>query len=280
MRILVTGGSGLVGRVVVRHLSDNNDVTVLDIVEPKESGMPFVRGDVLDFESMRKLVNNYDAVAHLAAIPYPPKDAYEKTFRLNVMGTFNVLDACAVNGIRRIVFTSSDSTIGLQYGRRTARAAYLPVDEDHPALPEDAYGLSKLVCEEMCRSYARGHGMNITVLRPVWVWGKNEHVAGYRKSTEHPEEWPQGLWSYIHDVDVARAVEAGFQTTWESGCEVFFIAAANNGTKFPTRELISRFIPEVTDLRAPLENHDSLINTAKAKRMLGWQPEHTWEEIV
>ncbi len=280
MRILVTGGSGLVGRPVVNCLSGGNDVTVLDIVEPKDQGVAFVRADVLDFESMRKLIKDYDAVVHLAAISYPPKDAYEKTFRLNVMGTFNVLDACAVNGIRRVVFTSSDSTIGLQYGKRTARASYLPVDEHHPTLPEDAYGLSKLVCEEMCRSYARGHDMSITVLRPVWVWGDNEHVAHYRHSTEHPEEWPQGLWSYAWDTDVARAVEAGLDAAWESGCEVFFIAAANNGTRFPTRELISRFTPEVTDIRAPLEGYESLIDTTKAKQMLGWEPECTWEEFL
>lgn len=280
MRVLVTGGSGRVGTQVARHLAAKHDVTILDAVPPRHTDVAFVQADILDLDAMTASVKRFDAVAHLAAIPHPMSDPAEKVFRVNVMGTFNVLEACAQNGVHRFVFTSSDSTLGMVFGDRDRRPDYLPIDEAHPLRPEDPYGLSKLIGEETCRAYSRKHGMNVTILRPCYIWNRDDQMETYRRLVAQPEEWPNLLWSYIHVIDVARAFEMSLEADWPSGCEEFFITAADNGTRLPTHELISRFIPEVTDLRAPFEGREGLISTAKAGRMLGWHAEHTWEEII
>ena len=279
MKVLVTGGAGNIGRTLVRYMSAQHDVTALDIKDKPEEIDSYVRADILDLDAMKEALRGFDAVVHLAAIPYPLPNAPEKTFQVNTMGTYNVLEACAVNGIKRFGFASSDSTIGLVFGKPGRTPHYLPLDEDHPTEPEDAYGLSKLVGEQLCRSYALRTGMNVTIIRPPWVWQKAQ-ADTYREMVNKPEAWKECLWNYIHELDLARAFQLGLEKQWESGCETFFVAAAENGTRLATRELLERFLPNVSDIRAPLVGRRSLIDTTKAQRMLGWIPQHTWEEII
>lgn len=263
----------------MKHLAEKHDVAVLDLKPPK-SDLPFLQADILDLEAMKAYIRGYDAVAHLAAIPHPLNDPPEKVFQVNVMGSFNVLEACALNGIRQFIFTSSDATIGLVFGKEGRQPKYLPLDEDHPLEPEDPYGLSKLVGEEICWAYSRRYGINVTIIRPCWVWDKGDQSGTYRHMVEHPEEWANSLWNYIHAIDLACVFEAALWATWPSGCEAFLVSADDNGTRVPSRDLISRFKPEVTDFRVPMEGRAPFINAQKAKRMLGWQPEHTWEEVI
>jgi len=260
MKVLVTGGAGNIGRTLVRYMSAQHDVTALDIKDKPEEIDSYVRADILDLDAMKEALKGFDAVVHLAAIPYPLPNAPEKTFQVNTMGTYNVLEACAVNGIKRTPH-------------------YLPLDEDHPTEPEDAYGLSKLVGEQLCRGYALRTGMNVTIIRPPWVWQKAQ-ADTYREMVNKPEAWKECLWNYIHELDLARAFQLGLEKQWESGCETFFVAAAQNGTRLATRELLERFLPNVIDIRAPLVGRRSLIDTTKAQRMLGWIPQHTWEEVI
>jgi len=279
MKILVTGGAGNIGQTLVRHLAQKHDVTALDVKEPPEGIGSYVKADILDLDAMKTALEGFDAVAHLAGIPYPLPKAPEKTFLVNTMGTYNVLEACAVNGIKQFVFTSSDSTIGLVYGKPGRKPHYLPLDEDHPTEPEDAYGLSKLVGEQLCRSCVLRTGMNVTIIRPTWVWQKAQ-ADTYRQMVKKPEAWRECLWNYVHGLDLTRAIELALEKEWDSRCEVFFIAAAENGTEEATRDLLKRFLPGVTDIRAPLDGRASLIDTSKARRMLGWKPEHTWAEVI
>ncbi len=279
MRILVTGGAGNIGQTLVRHLSAKHEVTALDIKDKPEGIDSYLKADILDLDAMKKAVEGFDAVAHLAAIPYPLPKEPERTFLVNTMGTYNVLEACAVNGVRRFAFTSSDSTVGIVFGKPERTPRYLPLDEDHPTEPEDAYGLSKLIGEQLCRGYVLRTGMNVTIIRPPWVWQKT-HADTYREMVKKPEAWRECLWNYVHELDLARAFELALEKEWESRCEVFFIAAAENGTEEDTRDLLERFLPTVTDIRAPLDGRASLINTSKARKMLGWQPEHTWAEVI
>ncbi len=280
MKVLVTGGSGRLGSAIAPYLAEKYDVTVLDLVPPVDGGPAFIQADILDPQAMDSSISGFDAVAHLAAVPYLLRDDPEKTFRVNVMGTYNVLQACARNGVGKFVFASSDSTIGIVHGRRGLRPDYLPVDESHPLRPEEAYGLSKVVGEETCRAYSRSHGINVTILRPCWVWNYRDKPEGYRKAIEEPERRQHGLWSYIHVLDVARAFDLGLKAEWPSGCEEFLLAADDTTSTLPTRELIARFFPGFEDIRVQFEGRESLISTAKAKRMLGWRPEHDWAELV
>jgi len=121
--------------------------------------------------------------------------------------------------------------------------------------------------------------MNVTIIRPCWIWVPEE-VETYRRLVERPEEWVSCLWAYIHVEDVARAFEAALAAEWPSGCEEFFITAPDNGTRYKTQELIARFLPEVTDIRAPLQDRAPLISTAKAEKLLGWRAERNWQEML
>ena len=116
MRVLVTGGSGLVGRYVVEGLADRHDVEVLDIRPPQAKVPRFHRTDILDIDSLAKTITGYDAVVHLAGIPHPLNHPAETVYRVNTVGTFNVLEASARNGVPRFLFLSSESTLGSDEG--------------------------------------------------------------------------------------------------------------------------------------------------------------------
>ena len=115
MRLLITGGSGLVGKYVVEHLALSHTVEVLDLKNPRGSHHMFHRANILSLSSLVKVIKNYDAVVHLAGIPHPLNEPPEKVFQVNTVGTFNVLEACALNGVSKVVLMSSESTLGFAF---------------------------------------------------------------------------------------------------------------------------------------------------------------------
>ena len=112
MKLLVTGGSGFVGKYVVDDLSQGHTVEVLDLKNPKGTYNMFHRANILSLSSLIKIVKDYDAVVHLAGIPHPLNEPPEKVFQVNTVGTFNVLEACALNNVPKVILMSSESTLG------------------------------------------------------------------------------------------------------------------------------------------------------------------------
>lgn len=156
MKIVVTGSSGKIGRRVVQALMHRGDEVVgLDVRSAEDEKMPSVHLDILDFDAILAALRGADAVLHLAAIPEPRQGFEETVFRTNVVGTYNVVEACRRQGIRKLVVASSVNAIGLTYNKELPRLQYLPVDENHPAQPEDCYSLSKLVGEQIADAAAR-----------------------------------------------------------------------------------------------------------------------------
>lgn len=280
MNILVTGGSGLVGQYVVEELAKHHKVGILDIREPQKPIYKFHWTDVLNLPACEKAVAGYDAIVHAAAIPHPLNHPTEKVFMVNVVGTFNVLEAAARSGIRKFVFLSSEATLGFAFAERPLIPDSIPIDEQHCLRPQDPYGLSKLLGEEMCRAYALRSGMQAVCLRAPWVWvPEGQEAETYRQLRLHPERWYKNLWCYVHVFDVARAVSLALEKSLPSSHEVFFITAEENWTGGDSRALLGRFYPSVTAVADNFTGSASLISSKKAKAMLQYSPRFSWRDI-
>ncbi len=281
MRILISGGSGLVGRSVVRILSDDHRVDVLDLKNPASGYSQFHRADVLSISSLTKVVHDYDAVIHLAGIPHPLNDPPEKVFQVNTVGTFNMLEACALAGIPKFIFMSSESTLGFAFSKTRMWPEYLPIDEEHPLRPQDPYGLSKVSGEMLCAAYQRTYGMETIALRAPWIWVEEpEEVDLYRRLVREPERWPKNLWAYIHVRDVAQAIRRAIEAPSLGAHESVFICADDQWTDLPSRALVAQFYPEVRLTSDALPGRRALISTAKAASLLAFRPECSRDDLL
>jgi nucleoside-diphosphate-sugar epimerase len=280
MKVVVTGGSGLLGRYVVRELSSRgHDVVVLDIIRPHWWEGRYVNVDILDLGGLVWAFQGSDVVIHLAALINPFKHTPERIFRTNALGSFNVLEAAARCGVRKVVFASSEATLGFCYMERRIVPERIPIDESHPLRPQDPYGLSKLVGEEICRAYTRRYGIKTVALRMAWIWSDEEKEL-CRSLVFDPDRWPWGLWAYIHVMDAARAFGLALEKEDIPDHVSLFLVADDNGTTVDSIDLIRKHYPEVNEIEEGFGGRDSLISNKMAKEILGFAPAYTWRDIV
>jgi nucleoside-diphosphate-sugar epimerase len=226
-------------------------------------------------------VRDFDAVVHLAGIPHPLNDPPGVVFRTNALGTFNLLEACAENGVRKLIFMSSESVLGLAFSSTRMWPLSLPIDEKHPLRPQDPYGLSKLTCELLCSGFTRRTGMQTICLRPPWIWvPEQKEILFYRQLRAEYRQWSKNLWAYIHVLDVAAAVRdcIGCQTL--PAHDFYFVCASDNWTGIETRNLVAEFFPETGSLPQEVSGCVSLISSAKAAGAFGFKPRYTWRDIL
>ena len=285
MKVLVTGGSGLVGRFVVDELARYHEVEILDLVPPLRSDLKFHRVDILNPDILDSVLVNptspFGAVVHLAGIPHPLNHPPEVVFRTNALGTFHMLEASARAGIQRFVFMSSESTLGFAFSTTRLWPLYAPIDELHPTRPQDAYGQSKVTGELLCSGISARTGMQTVCLRSPWIWCPVEsEVKMYRSLVKGYEKWYKNLWAWIHVFDAARAILNALEAPMPSAHEVMFICAGENWTGRDSRELLARFYPETTKIDKELSGAESLISSHKARTVLGFTPNHRLSDIL
>jgi UDP-glucose 4-epimerase len=281
MRILVTGGSGLIGRYVVRDLREGHDVENLDIRIPEKREVLYHQVDLFDERALAKTIRDYDVVVHLAGIPHPLNDPPEKVFRTNAVGTFNVLEACAASKIPKVVFISSESVLGFAFSTTRMWPEYLQIDEHHPLLAQDPYGLSKITCEQLCAGFTRRTGMQTICLRPPWVWvPETAEIKMYAELRREYKKWYKNLWAYIHVFDVAAAIRKCVESTTLPAHDSFFICANETWVESDTRQLVADHYPETKKISPNLSGNFSLISCEKARSSFGFRPAHTWREIL
>ena len=279
MNVVVTGGSGLAGHFVVDDLTQHGyAVTSVDRVKPAEIIAPYRLVDLQDLGQAYGCLGGAEAVVHLAAIPRPGLDTNEVVFRTNVMTTYNVLEAAALLGIRRIVLASSKSVLGYPFFYHRFAPQYVPIDEDHPLQPQDPYALSKVVGEEMAKAFVRRSGMTIVSLRLAWIHTPESFMQQLRPMWDDPAAGASNLWGYVDARDSAQACRRALEVSL-TGHEALFIAAPNTFMKTPTAELVRRFYPE-TRIPPGFDGCPALLSTAKAARLLGYRAEYTWESYV
>jgi UDP-glucose 4-epimerase len=290
MKIVVTGGSGKVGRYVVDEVSREHEVTVFDQVAP-EADVQFVQGDITDPEACRTAVRGADAVLHLAAIPHPLTEAPSRIMQVNVMGTFCVLDACAAMTVPRLIMASTDSVYGFFFQRDfsgtspsgsslstgPARPQRLPIDERHPARAHDPYGLSKILCERAAESYSWATGLNVVCLRLVSVWTP-DHYPFARLCLENADLGAPNLWGYVDPRDVAQAFRLAAEAERVEPFDAMLVAAADSATPLDVRELVAKYHPGV-EVTAPLGSDASLHDCSRAAETLGYNPKYSWRAL-
>ena len=276
MKLVVTGGSGKAGRGVVHGLLEGgHDVLAVDLTTPHERVTPSLLVDLTEFGQTVECLAGADAVVHLAAIPAGGIRTPETTFRTNMLSTYNVFEAARLLGLKRVVWASSETILGLPFERE--QPAYAPIDEEHPAYPESSYAVAKLLSEELARQLNRWSGTPFVALRYSNIMEPEDYER-------FPSFWDDArlrkwnLWGYVDVRDVAqscvRALEADLR-----GAEHFIVAAADTVMNRPSRELMAEVFPSVPYRPTP-GVHDSLLSSAKARRLLGYEPEHTWRDHV
>ena len=285
-KIAVTGGSGKAGRAVVRDLLEHgHQVINIDRVPSAESSSPdspapFLAADLTDYgETVEALGNaeklpGIEAVVHLAAIPSPVHSTPDLTFRTNITSTHTVFSAAARLGLKRVVWASSETTLGLPFD---TPPDYAPVDEEHELRPESSYALSKVLGEEMARQFHRwSRHPDRRACASRTSWSATTTSASPASGTTR--SCASGTCGATSTRATSRRACAVALEADVAGADSFIIAAGDTVMKRPSRELMAEVFPGVP-VRDGVEGTDTLLSIDKARRVLGYSPDFTWREL-
>ena len=286
-RVVVTGATGKLGRAVVAHLRDLGvDVLAVDRAggpDPREVEGEFLLVDLTDYGQVVEAftggadehAGGVDAVVHLAAVPAPGLQPNAITFANNSAATYNVFAAARAAGIKRVVWASSETVLGLPFD---TPPPYAPVDEKYPPRPESTYSLNKALEEEMARHFCRWDpelvmvGLRFSNVMDVHDYGQ------FPSFDADPQLRRWNLWGYIDARDGARAVERALAHD-RPGADVFIIANADTVMSRSSGSLMAEVYPGV-EVRRELGEHETLLSIDKARRVLGYEPQHSWRDHV
>lgn len=277
-KVVITGGSGLLGLSVLKTFVDEGyDVLNVDRIKPREEVCRTVITDLKNLGEVFGALEGADAVVHLAAIPQAYTHANDVTFENNTVTTYNILEAAAVLGINKVVLASSESSYGLCFAKHPIEPWYVPIDEDHPQLPQDPYGLSKVVNEETAKAFNRRTGMQVISLRLGNVIAP-ETYDRFPSWIHDPFQRDMNVWSYIDARDVATACIKGIEVDG-LGAIALNITADDTSMDIKSVDLMAKRFPNV-EVRGPIEDYETLLSNKKAKELLGWTPVHQWRDYV
>ena len=293
MRIFFTGGSGKAGRHVAPFLaSPGHQVTNADLVALDHPDVADLRVDLTDagetWSAMAGLATMaeldlpekpaYDAVVHFAAVPRILLTSDATTYAANVLSTFNVLEAATRLGVRKVVFASSETTYGVCFAQGERRPVYVPVDEEHPTVPEDAYAMSKVAGEVTARSFHARTGADVYGLRINNVIEPHEYAELFPAFLDDPALRRRNIFAYIDVRDLGHLVERCLRTDG-LGYEVFNVANADLSVAATTAEVLERFYDGV-EVRRELGRDETFYAIDKARDLLGFAPQHSWRDVL
>ncbi len=278
-RVAVTGSSGKLGRAVVDHLVETGwDVVALDRVARPGADVVSSVVELTDFgqavEALSGIDDRHDgvdALVHLAAIPAPGLVPNAATFANNITASYNAYSAAIRSGVRKIVWASSETVLGLPFDEPPP---YVPVDEECPPRPNSTYSLVKTLEEELARQLCRWHpDLSMTALRFSNVMYPEDY-AKFPSYDADPQLRRWNLWGYIDARDGAQAVRLALEHD-AVGADVFIIANADTVMSRSNADLLAEVFPSVP-LSRPVGPHETLLSIDKARRVLGYEPAHSW----
>ncbi|HSF91738.1 MAG TPA: NAD(P)-dependent oxidoreductase [Paracoccaceae bacterium] len=294
MRVLFTGGSGKAGRHAVAHLVEQgHDVVNLDLTPLDHPSVPTLQADLTDagqvFNAMQAYgdfpdlepgtgMPGFDAVVHFAAVPRILLKTDNETYRINVLSTYNVIDAAIRSGIRKIIFASSETTYGICFYDGEKKPDYVPIDESHPTVPQDSYAMSKVVNEVTARSFQARSGVDIYGLRINNVIDPHEYATNFPAFMKNPDLRRRNIFAYIDARDLGHMVDCCLRTDG-LGYEVFNVSNDDMSINLTSAEVYARYYQGV-EQREEMDPEQTYYSNAKAKRMLGFQPKHSWREVL
>lgn len=294
MRILFTGGSGKAGRHAIPYLLEQgHEVLNVDLVPLDHPGVHNLTVDLTDagqvFNALQAYsdfadlepgtgVPKFDAVVHFAAIPCILIRPDNETYRINAMSTYNVIDAALKVGVRKVIFASSETTYGVCFYDGEKKPAYIPIDEDHPTVPQDSYAMSKVVNEVTARSFHERTGADIYGLRINNVIEPHEYAQNFPEYMADPALRRRNIFAYIDARDLGHMVDRCLKTDG-LGYEVFNVSNDDLSVGLTTDEVIAQFY-EGVEKRKDMGPNETFYSNAKAKRLLGFDPKHSWRDVL
>jgi nucleoside-diphosphate-sugar epimerase len=292
--IMFTGGSGKAGRHVVSYLLERGH-TVLNIdTRPLDNpGVRTLITDITDSGQVFNALSSYmglhefdaslrptpvDAVVHFAAIPRIMIAPDNELFRVNALGTYNVIEAAVKLGIRKIVIASSETAYGLVFANEPRNPEHFPLQEDDDVDPMDSYALSKVVNEKTARAFALRSGFDIYALRIGNVIEPHEYETCIPKWIADPGFRKRIAWSYVDARDLGQITHLAVEKDG-LGFQIFNAANDHTSSDLPTQDLIDRFYPGVPVVRE-LGEFETLLSNRKVKEILGFREAHNWRKYA
>ena len=292
-RIFFTGGSGKAGRHVVPYLLDRgHQVVNLDLVPLDYPGVNNLTGDITDsgqmFNAMSMYANlseldagagvqPFDAVVHFAAVPRILLTPDNRCFEINTLGTYNVIEAAAKLGIRKIIIASSETTYGVCFSDGLTDPHELPLTEEYDVDPMDSYALSKLCNEKTARTFQRRTGADIYALRIGNVIEPHEY-GNFPQFLAEPGLRRRNAFNYVDARDLGQIVDLCIEKDG-LGFQVFNACNDTNVANIPAAALASTYFPGVPITRE-LGEYESLMTNAKIRDVLGFKEAHDWRAYV
>lgn len=293
-RIFFTGGSGKAGKHAIQYLLDQGHrVLNVDQVPLHCPGVDNLIADITDSGQMFNAMSSYagldeleagngipkfDAVVHFAAVPRILIKPDNETFRVNTIGTYNVIEAAVKLGIKKIIIASSETTYGICFSDGRTNPHVLPLDEDYDVDPMDSYGLSKVVNEKTARSFQQRSGFDIYALRIGNVIEPHEYADLFPQYFKNPEVRRRNAFCYIDARDLGQIVDLCLQKD-NLGFQIFNAGNDHNGAIIPSKELAEQFFPGVPITRE-LEEHEALFSNRKIRDVLGFEEQHNWRKYL
>jgi nucleoside-diphosphate-sugar epimerase len=278
MKIVVTGGSGQLGAHTVRSLVDaGHDVLNLDRARPADALCESWVCDLTRAGDLYQAFKDSNAIVHLAAWQAPGLAPDTETFSNNVTASYNVLKAAADCGVGRVVMASSIAAYGFTYAAKMWSPDYLPLDEEYPCAPQDPYGLSKIVGEQLADSFVSHTGMSVVSLR---ISGVNFDLS----YASLPQRWTDPgakigtFWSYIDARDAATACRLAVEATTD-GHLICNLSNDISRYREPTAELITQYLPGTT-VRDGFPTHFGGLDNSRIKTILGFEARYQWRDYV
>jgi len=279
-KVVVTGGSGRLGQFVIRDLLANGyQVLSLDRIPPREKLCPSWLADLRHSGDLFEALKDAYGIIHLGAYQAPNLAPDAETLSNNVSATYNVLRAATDMGVKKVVIASSTAAFGFIYATKLWAPDYLPLDENHTSKPQDSYGLSKVLGEQIADSIVTLHkGMTISSLRFPGV-NFDLSYESFRERWRNPRSRTSGFWTYIDARDAAMTCRLALEAKFK-GHEVFITSAPKNCMIQPTLELVKKYLPKGAKIKKAAGTHWSCVDSAKARRMLGFKPQHVWQDYL
>ena len=293
MRLLFTGGSGKAGKHCIDYLrNQGHTILNVDLIDLGHDSVQTRLADITDagqiFDVMSSYANyheldlgqgvpKFDAVIHFAAIPRLMMTSDNECYRVNTLGTYNVLDATIKFGIKKVIFASSETTYGVCFADGEVKPDYLPIDENHPTIPQDSYAMSKVVNEATAKSFQRRSGIDIYGLRINNVIEPHEYKEKFPAYMENPEIRRRNIFSYIDARDLGQMVQKCLDTDG-LGYEVFNVSNDDHSVGLSSEKLIETYYQDI-EIKTP-RVPESFYSNEKAKKLLGFQPCHSWRAYL